>query len=180
MLPLLNPILECSCYMPDLRPNHIQNVLKVCPMSETPKVAVTVAEMARMCGLGRSRFYQLIGTALPYPLYTVSTRRPFYNQELQQVCLDVRRRNCGIDGKPILFYSKPINGKPSAKKNVSAPKQQSHPDLLDSLRALGLSVTSVQIDTALKSVFPTGVQGIDQGEILRQVFIHLKKNGESS
>jgi len=148
-------------------------------MNEITKVAVTVAEMARMCGLGRSRFYQLIGTAMPYPLYTVLTKRPFYDQELQQVCLEVRRRNCGIDGKPILFYAKPINRKPSAKKNVSAPKQQSHPDLLDSLRALGLSVTSMQIDTALKTVFSSGVQGTDQGEIVRRVFIHLKKNGAS-
>jgi len=148
-------------------------------MNEITKVAVTVADMARMCWLGRSRFYQLIGTAMPYPLYTVLTKRPFYDQELQQVCLEVRRRNCGIDGKPILFYAKPINRKPSAKKNVSAPKQQSHPDLLDSLRALGLSVTSMQIDTALKTVFSSGVQGIDQGEIVRRVFIHLKKNGAS-
>jgi hypothetical protein len=166
--------------MPDLCPNHIQNVSKVRSMSETPKVAVTVAEMARMCGLGRSRFYQLIGTALPYPLYCVSTKRPFYDQELQQVCLEVRRRNCGIDGRPILFYAKPINRKPSAKKNVIAPKQQLHPDLLDSLRALGLIVTSTQIDFALKAVFPNGVQGIDQNEIVRRVFIYMKKNGESS
>ena len=31
------------------------------------KAAVSVAEMARMVGLSRSRFYQLIGTAFPQP-----------------------------------------------------------------------------------------------------------------
>jgi hypothetical protein len=27
---------------------------------------------------------------------------------LQQVCLEVRQRNCEIDGRPVLFYAKRI------------------------------------------------------------------------
>ena len=88
-------------------------------MSVEIKQAVTVSEMARMCGLSRARFYQLIGTAFPYPVYSVSTRRPFFDQELQKVCLEVRRRNCGIDGKPILFYSRRLD--------LPAPKKQIRP-----------------------------------------------------
>ena len=38
-------------------------------MTVEVKSAVTVSEMARMVGLSRARFYQLIGTAFPYPLY---------------------------------------------------------------------------------------------------------------
>ena len=68
------------------------------------KAAVSVAEMARMMGLSRARFYQLTKAgAFPPPVYHLLTRRPIYPEELQLVCLDVRRRNCGIDGKPILF-----------------------------------------------------------------------------
>ena len=63
------------------------------------KAAVTVAEMGRMCGLSRARFYQLIGATFPMPVYDVATRRPFYDEEAQKVCLEVRRRNCGIDGR---------------------------------------------------------------------------------
>ena len=87
-------------------------------MSVEVKQAVTVSEMARMCFLSRARFYQLIGTAFPYPLYSLSTRRPFFDEELQRICLEVRRRNCGIDGKPILFYSPPT-GRARSKKNKS-------------------------------------------------------------
>ena len=72
-------------------------------MDVPTKTVVTVAEMARMVGLSRARFYQLIGSCFPWPLYGVSTKRPFYDENLQRMCLDVRRRNCGIDGKPILF-----------------------------------------------------------------------------
>jgi predicted DNA-binding transcriptional regulator AlpA len=144
-------------------------------MSETPKVAVTVAEMARMCGLGRSRFYQLVGTAFPFPVYAVSTRRPFYNQEMQQVCLEVRRRNCGIDGRPILFYAKPINRKPSAKKTTSkvvpVPGQG---ELIEGLRALGMNATASQVTSAISTLYPSGTNGVDPSSILRSVFIHLQ------
>ena len=67
------------------------------------KAAVTVAEMARMVGLSRSRFYQLIGTSFPQPARQPGTNRPIYTEALQKICLEVRRRNCGIDGQPVLF-----------------------------------------------------------------------------
>jgi site-specific recombinase XerD len=56
------------------------------------KAAVTVAEMARMLGMSRSRFYQLIGKAFPQPSRDEGGR-PFFDEEGQKVCLEVRRRN---------------------------------------------------------------------------------------
>src|SRR6516165_11831748 len=88
------------------------------------KAAVSVAEMARMVGLSRSRFYQLIGTAFPEPERQKGTGRPVYTEELQKVCLEVRRRNCGIDGKPILFYARRIGSAPARPK---APKPKLEP-----------------------------------------------------
>src|ERR1035438_2587529 len=87
------------------------------------KTVVTVSEMARMVGLSRSRFYQLIGTAFPSPLMD-KKKRPFYSEELQAVCLEVRRRNCGIDGKPILFYARRIGTAPVKPKK--APRSEEH------------------------------------------------------
>ena len=59
-----------------------------------------VAEMARMCSPGRSRFYQLIGNAFPEPSRD-DRGRPYYTAEQQQVCLCQRfwqrsnlSRNC--------------------------------------------------------------------------------------
>src|SRR5471030_1670642 len=93
------------------------------------KAVVTVSEMARMCGLSRARFYQLQHAGVfPSPLYDVSTRRPFYVEELQKVCLEVRRRNCGINGKPVLFYARHNLGSPVAKgqKPKKHPKENRH------------------------------------------------------
>jgi hypothetical protein len=57
------------------------------------KTVVSVAEMARMVGLSRARFYQLVGEGIfPSPLYSVHTRRPFFSEEMQAICLEVRRQ----------------------------------------------------------------------------------------
>jgi hypothetical protein len=84
---------------------------------EMEKQAVSVAEMACMVGLSRQRFYQLVASGtFPSPVYNLATRRPFYTADLQTVCMDVRRRNCGIDGKPILFYARRSVIAPTARR----------------------------------------------------------------
>src|SRR5271170_126029 len=104
------------------------------------KAGVTVAEMARMCGLSRSRFYQLIGSAFPQPERQPETSRPIYTEELQKVCLEVRRRNCGIDGKPVLFYARRFGittARPRPPKPKLEPKSKDVSALVDGLNSLG-------------------------------------------
>ena len=145
------------------------------------KAIVSVSEMARMVGLSRSRFYQLIGSAFPSPLMD-KKKRPFYSEELQAVCLEVRRRNCGIDGKPILFYARRLGTAPTKPKKAKAPTTANpqHADLVEGVRSLGLaSVTAADIAKALKELFPSGVENQDDGEILRAVFLHLKRKNRA-
>ncbi len=142
------------------------------------KAVVSVAEMSRMVGLSRARFYQLIGTTFPPPLYTDDTKRPFYDERLQSVCLDVRRRNCGIDGKPVLFYSRRPLGAPVPvrKPKKATANGDRHADLLDGLKGLGLAaVTAAQVGEAMKQLYPNGVEQVSQGEVLRTVFLHLRR-----
>jgi hypothetical protein len=149
-------------------------------MSVETKSIVTVAEMARMVGLSRARFYQLIGSAFPHPVYSVSTRRPFFDEESQKICLEVRRRNCGIDGRPILFYarrwSNPVKSVSATPKKRPVQREDPHADLVVAVRSLGLnSVTSVQVAEAVKELFPMGLAGVDQGEVIRSVFVFLMR-----
>ncbi len=142
------------------------------------KTAVSVAEMARMVGLSRARFYQLVGTTFPSPVYDLATRRPFYNEQLQGVCLDVRRRNCGIDGRPVLFYSRRPLGAPlpTRKPKNTAAASDKHADLVDGLKGLGLAaVTAAQVAEAVKACYPTGIPADANGEVLRVVFLRLKR-----
>jgi hypothetical protein len=147
--------------------------------SEPTKAAVTVAEMARMVGLSRARFYQLLGTTFPFPVYDVSTRRPIFVEEQQRVCLEVRRRNCGIDGKPILFYARRGGSLPPDKSRTKKPKpkrDEQFAALAAALKSLGLSaVSAADVRSAVAVVFPNGIAGIDGGQVIRAVFLHLKR-----
>lgn len=142
------------------------------------KAAVSVAEMARMCGLSRSRFYALVGTAFPRPERQPETDRPIYTEAQQKVCLEVRRRNCGIDGKPILFYARratPAPSKPKPAKPKLVAKRGDVTALIDGLNALGLTAaTAAEVQRVTDQLYPTGTAGLDRGEVLRAVFLHLK------
>ena len=144
------------------------------------KTAVTVAEMSRMLGLSRARFYQLQNAGVfPCPVYDVSTRRPIYVEEAQKVCLEVRRRNCGINGQPVLFYARNNMKAPVPKAKKEKPRAN-HADLIDALSSLGLDSTAAQVEEAVKEKFPKGTEGIDQAEVIRVVFVHLKRQNTAN
>lgn len=150
---------------------------------EEIKAAISIADMARMVGLSRARFYQLMGTTFPWPVYSLSNRRPFYDEKLQTLCLEVRRRNCGIDGKAILFYAKRISTTVPVRKprTVTPPSPSSkvnagHDDILDGLRSLGLTTATLpQVTAAVNELFPEGVENVPVGQVLRAVFLRLKR-----
>lgn len=144
------------------------------------KSVVSVAEMARMLSLSRARLYQLIKEGIfPCPLYDVQSRRPFYSEEMQAVCLEVRKRNCGVNGKPILFYSPrhPLGQQPRpVMKSAAQPRpKDDYAILLDGLRSLGLDMTAAQVEPVVKELFPAGIQKLDFGEVIRTVFLKLKR-----
>ena len=145
-------------------------------MNEQFKAAVTVAEMARMVGLSRSRFYQLIGTSMPEPSRDAAGR-PFFSEDQQRVVLEVRRRNCGVDGKPILFYAArgklavPLAKRPSKVKQID----DQYADIVAGIRGLGLTtITAAQVNAAVKELFPSGIAKLDSVEVIRSVFLSIK------
>ena len=145
-------------------------------MNET-KAGVSVAEMARMVGLSRARFYQLQKAGVfPAAERDRETGRPFYSEELQNTCLEVRRRNCGVNGKPILFYARRTPVVLSPRKATPQKKPDRHTDLIDSLRALGLTLVTVgQVGSAIKELFPQNTSEVDKAEVVRAVFLHLRR-----
>ena len=146
------------------------------------KVAVTVAEMARMVGLSRARFYQLQNAGVfPLPLYDVATRRPYYDESAQRTCLEVRRRNCGTNGQPVLFYARRGGEQTTTKKRKSKTKPtKQYPAIVDAVRALGfVSANAQKVGEAVASLFPTGVNGVDHAEVIRSVFVHLQRQNSS-
>lgn len=120
------------------------------------KSAVSVTDMARMVGLSRARFYQLVkrGT-FPSSDQDQLTSRPCYLEEKQRQILEARRRNCGVDGKPILFYSRrrDLGSAKTQRPPKTQPKNNQFTELLDGLAALNVTTTIGQVEPVVKELF---------------------------
>lgn len=150
--------------MPDKR------VAKVPTGSE--KAAVSVSDMAAMCQLSRSRFHALVRDGVfPKPRQD-GGRRPYYPHDLIQKCLDIRRTGIGANGQVVLFNRRAAS-RPAAAK-PAAPATASHPELVESLRSLGLAVTGEVVGAAVEALFAGGTDGVEHGELVRRVFLHLQ------
>src|SRR4051812_17658387 len=102
--------------------------------------------MSKLCGLSRSRFYELTAAGvMPQPVYDPQTRRPMYTSEMQLACLRVRSSNIGIDGRYVLFYQSRASAdqaSPSRSRPRSSPNRTILPpcaELTETLRSLGLA-----------------------------------------
>ena len=110
----------------------------------------------------------------------LETRRPFFTQQMQETCLEVRRRNCGINGRPVLFYSRRLGTPMPIPKTTPQKNSHKYADLIEGLRALGLTtVKCSDVEAAIQKNFPNGKSGIDDETILRAVFLHLKRQNTS-
>jgi hypothetical protein len=138
--------------------------------------AISVSDMARRVGLSRQRFTQLVSEGVfPAPVYDVQTQRPFYTSELQERCLEVKRRNVGVNGRVVLFYTKRLPAPAPTGKPSNGQANGHYAELLDGLKGLGLtSVTAAQVEAAVKTLYPKGVKAVPIGDVLRTVFLHLR------
>ena len=86
-------------------------------------------------------------------------------------------RVCGVSGssdtRPILFNRKPNKGSPPHRKKAE-DKKADHTHLLDALKGLGMTTTAQVVDEAVAALYPNGLAGIEQGDLVRKVFLHLQ------
>lgn len=142
------------------------------------KEAVSVAEMARMVSLSRARFYQLMKAGVfPEPQRHSETGRPFYSEEQQRTCLEVRRRNCGVNGKAVLFYARKVPATPSPARRPARGKPAGSGEyarLVEGVRLLGhKTVTASEVAEAVKQLYPQGTAGAAEAEVVTKIFLHL-------
>jgi len=145
------------------------------------KSGVSVSDMARTVGLSRQRFHQLLKAGVfPEPLRDEATGRPYYDGPGQAQCVEVRRRNCGVNGKVVLFYARRQLGQapPPARPTKPRPAPpEPHADVLDGVRTLGLAKATVaQVAGDVQELFPAGTAGVAAGEVIRAVFLRLRKD----
>ncbi len=144
--------------------------------SSSAKSVITVSEMADLCQLSRSRFYDLVAAGIfPEPVRHPSSKRPMYDRGLQEKCLEIRETGIGMDGQPVLFNRKPRKGGlPRPQRKPVAEPQQDYANLLEALKGLGLITTPQAVAEAVAILYPGGTAGLDQGDVIRKVFLHLQ------
>jgi hypothetical protein len=146
------------------------------------KAAICIKEMAARVGLSRQRFMQLVKAGvMPEPLRDADTGRPYYPEDLQAQCEEVKRRNVGINNKVVMFYARRTpTPTPTARPKVvrASTKPQTadrHADIVDGLHGLGLTTaTAAQVADAVAELYPRGTTGTDTGSVIRAVFLHLR------
>ncbi len=139
------------------------------------KPIISVVEACVLLQLSRSRYYQLVQSGfLPKPLIDERSKRPYYDEALQQKILECRETGIGIDGSYLLFYSPRKKGTTPQKKQgekVDSVVQE----YCETLESMGLDVSIQEIQKALLSLYPNGTNDEDQGLIIRKLYRHFKQ-----
>ena len=138
------------------------------------KAVVSITEIAKTVELSRSRFYQLLQSGFfPKPKYDDRSKRPYYDIELQQKCLDCRQSGIGVDGSYMLFYSpRKSESLAEMRKKKTDPALK---EIAETLLTMGLEVTGKQVQQGLIELYPDGIGEQEQGVVIRELFRYLKK-----
>jgi hypothetical protein len=88
-------------------------------------------------------------------------------------CLEIRETEIGTNGVPVLFNRKPRKGSLPQRRKAEERKPD-HADLLEALKGLGLTTPVQAVNESIAALYPNGVTGIDQSDLVRKVFLHLQ------
>lgn len=147
------------------------------PVQQLP-AAASVSATAELCQLSRSRFYDLMNAGVfPKPVQHPSSNRPIYSRELIEKCLEIRQTGIGFNGEPFVFNRKLTKNRKPIQGRNSRPDSTAYVELTDSLKSLGLTATTDAVGQAVAELYPNGMDGHDQGEVIRRVFLHLQTSG---
>lgn len=140
------------------------------------KAFITVSQMCELCQMSRSRWYDLTASGVfPKPMQHPSSKRPMYDRTLQERCLEIMRTGIGDNGLPVLWNRKPRRGgAPKPQRKVAQAEKADHADIADALKGLGLVVSAQAVNDAVAALYPSGLAGLDQGDVIRKVFLHLQ------
>ena len=92
---------------------------------------------------------------------------------MQQKCLEIRQTGIGFNGQPVLFNRKRRKPTQPKARQSQQPVTEEQAELIEALKSLGLTVDAEEVQSAIEELYPNGIAGIDQGEVVRRVFLQL-------
>jgi len=138
------------------------------------KPYISISELCQILQLSRSRYYQLVKSGfLPKPLIDERSKRSYYDENLQQKCIEIRQTGIGVNGSMLLFYSPRQNGNsPKKRKPKISPEVQEY---VETLKGMGLDVSPKQVQGALNELYSDGMENTDQGLVIRELYRYFKQ-----
>jgi hypothetical protein len=73
----------------------------------------------------------------------------------------------------VLFNKKPKKPTNRLKPTTPTPPQP-HQEITEAIKSLGLNVTADAVGAAIAKLYPGGIEKLDQGEVMRKLFLHLQ------
>lgn len=140
----------------------------------------SISTTAKALQMSRSRFYQCMEAGyFLKPKYTDDTNRPYFTAEMLQRNLEVKKTNVGVNGKICMFYiprSMKFGSKQGTTSKSKLVTQDKYSDFIEGLKSLGLiDVTPKQVESAMQECFPNGVQNQEDGEVLKTIYLFIKR-----
>lgn len=147
--------------------------------NQSIKAAVSVSEMAELCEVSRSRWYELVDAGVfPAPVVILPIKRPVYDRSLIEKCLQIRETGISLGGWPVVWNRKRKKTSLTKQKATPLAKGQTADPLIepifDAIKALGLNTTLQAVTDAVAANYPTGIEGQDQGDLIRKTFLYLQ------
>lgn len=144
------------------------------PSENRVKGATSVAEMCRLLGMSRSQFYLHVKRGTFHEPQRLGNGRPYFTASQVEDNIRARDLGVGVNGEYVLFYER----KTKVESAVAEDKPKADiSGLVQGLKSLGLTVTTQQAEASVAVCYPKGTAGIEETDILRTVFRHLKRSG---
>ncbi len=128
----------------------------------------SISSICRLMKLSRAQFYNLQKYGIfPPPLKDERTGRSYYDEELKDLCLQVKSSGMSFDGKKFhLFYeTRKAPGKSRQKKNG----ENNYAQMIEVLKQMGISDITIQdVIAAVPNLFPDEIP--DEGILLTELF----------
>ena len=147
--------------------------------NQSIKAAVSVSEMAELCEVSRSRWYELVDAGVfPAPVVILPIKRPVYDRSLIEKCLQIRETGISLGGWPVVWNRKRKKTSLTKQKATPPAKGQTADPLIepifDAIKALGLNTTLQAVTDAVAANYPTGIADQGQGDVIRKTFLYLQ------
>ena len=145
-------------------------------MNNNPAI-YSIKAICKLLKISRSQFWNLQKSGLfPECLKDKISGRHYFNEELKDICMEVRKTAIGINGAYHLFYDPRKNSdKPRKLKSQNNGEMS---DYLGTLQGMGITDISVKdVELALLNVYQDDVPS-EEGIIVRDLYRYFRNSGK--